>query len=335
MTNDPTTGSGDNAESSTDELEQQLHRLGSTSPPAPDPAFANRLETDLRLLAIDTQGVRRPIWRPVLSALAASVLVMVGVFSLMRLNPTPSDELVMSAAHQTSLVLPDGTEVVASDGTYLIDGTRIVVGRDGGAVIGSLVLLPGTVAVVVDGQIEILGPPESGEPVDGGSPSTTTSPTTSPPTTTIETSGPTTTGRTDDEVVGEAEPQRTTTTTTGTTSTASDSSTTTTTSVQPSTTGPRLAPGGPVSPVLQVETVSDRRARLIWTVLDDDQIAGWVIMSERDDMTSTVAVLRDPEARQVTVERPSEGVINYWVVAKDSTGNVRHLSNTVAVTGLG
>ncbi len=335
MTNDPTTGSGNNADSPADELEQQLHRLGSTSQPAPDPAFANRLETDLRLLAIDSQQAKRAIWRPVLGALAASVLVMVGVFSLMRLNPTPTDELVMSAAHQTSLVLPDGTEVVASDGTSLVDGTRIVVGSDGGAVVGSLVLSPGTVAVVVDGQIEILGPPENGKPVDGGSPSSTSSPTTSPSTTTTDTSGPTTTGPADGDV-GEAEPQRTTTTT-GTTSTASDSSTTTTatTSVQPSTSWPKLEPGGPVSPILQVEIVSDRRARLIWSVLDNDQIAGWVVMSEHDGTPTTVAVLRDSEARQVTVERPAEGTINYWVVAKDSTGNNLYQSNTVAVTGLG
>ncbi len=337
MTNDPTTGTGNKASSSANDLEQQLHRLGSTSQPAPDPAFANRLETDLRLLAIESQRAKRAIWRPVLGALAASLLVMVGVFSLMRLSPTPSDELVMSTAHQTSLVLPDGTEVVAGDGTHLVDGTRIMVGSGGGAVIGSLVLLPGTVAVVVDGQIEILGPPESGEPVDAGSPSTTTSPTTSPPTTRTESSGPTTT-RPSDGGVDEVEPQKTTTTV-GTTSTTSDGSTTSgattvstvITSVPPSTTDPILVPGGPTSPVLQVEIVSDRRARLIWSALADDQVAGWVVMSENDGTIATVGVLRDPAARQVTVERPTEGAIDYWVAAKDSTGNVLQQSNVVTV----
>ena len=305
------------------DVEHQLEEWGSDDQPSIDGVFANRLHTDLRELSLarGTVGRQRPIWQPAALALVAGLIVFAGVFTFTR-DQSDEIELVMGASTQTEVVLPDGEVVPAETGLVLPDGTRINVGKDGSAVIADVVLLEGTQAVVNKGQLEIL--------VDKGltlstSPQTVSTsapvPTTRPPrdeTTTVPPSTVTTTTSTD----------RTTSTTT---SRPSTTSATTPEITAPPTSTDRTTTTVP-DPVVELEWTEDGgRVRLSWTYVGPDTLAGWQVTVTNGDRTRTLAVLRDPGARTITVERIGDASVTYRVSARDSGGMIIVESNPVAV----
>ncbi len=312
------------------DVHRRLEAWGNDEPPLVDGAFANRLDSDLRSMH---HGARRPgladaprpIWQPAALALAALFLVVGGVVAFTRTS-TDDITLVMAAATETEVVLPDGETVAGSVGLELPDGTQISVGADGSAVIAGVVLEAGTQAVTIDGQLEILvdaGP----EPTVPDDPDPTSS-TTTPPST-----------------------RPTTSTTDGTTSTTTRRSTTTASTTTPPTTGPpptTVPTTGPPTSVDRPSTTAsapavvldwgerDGRVRLVWTYAGPDAgpdaVAGWRVTVASGDRSQTLAVLRDPAARAITVERLAVAA-TYRVIAVDAGGGVVAESNTVLVPG--
>ncbi len=135
----------------------RLERLGADAGPPIDPAFANRLETDLRMAMADrAQPAARPWWRPVLIGAASLLVLLAAGAAVLRLTATPSIELVMTAANDTEVILPDGALADGVAGLELPDGTRISVGSAGQAVVDGVVLPSGSVAVVANGRLELL-----------------------------------------------------------------------------------------------------------------------------------------------------------------------------------
>ncbi len=70
--------------------------------------------------------------------------------------------------------------------------------------------------------------------------------------------------------------------------------------------------------------------RLTWDYVGPDTLAGWHVIITAGDRMRTLAVLRDPAARAITVER-LDGAATYRVIALDAEGNVIAESNLVAV----
>ncbi len=154
---------------------EDLERLGAEPGPSIDPAFANRLETDLRMAMVDRPAPRvRPWWQPVLVGVAVVLTLVTGGAAIRALSTSLSTELVMSAARDTEVILPDGASADGVPGLELPDGTRISVGADGSAVIDGVVLAPGSEAVVVAGRLELLAADDAERPTSSPDGSTTT-----------------------------------------------------------------------------------------------------------------------------------------------------------------
>lgn len=304
-----------------DDIERRLEQWGSDRPDAADGAFANRLDADLRRLASERQhaGRPRPIWQPASLAFMAAVLVLGGVFAFTR---DRGDEmlLVMGATTETEVVLPSGEIVSGEVGLGLPDGTRIVVGDDGSAVIADVVLEPGTEAVVQDGRLEIL---EDGRPTPTRPPSPTgPEPAEDRPTTTL----PPTTRPTTRPTASSTEPSTLTTSDgPGTTSTTAVKATTPPTSTDRTTT---TAP----DPQVSLDWSEERgRIELTWTYTGPETLAGWEVSVTNGDRSRTLALLRDPGARSLTVER-LDGPATYRVVARQADGAVIAESNPITVS---
>lgn len=273
-----------------EELQQQLAEWGRAATPDPNATFADNLESGLRAMGVQ-RAQPRPIWQLLSGVAAAALLVIAGIFALDRYGE--SDLVVMSASEDTAVFLPSGTELDSPSQLGLPDGSRIEVGPDGSASVGDVVLDAGSVAEIVDGRVEVLRSPTETAPTTAvpttTQPPTTTAPTTQPPTTTDRTTS--------------TQPERTTTTST--------------------------RPTGSISPEIRVELTAalERRDVLLrWTATESDRIAGWEVRSISGDRTATVAVLRDPAARELRVSRPDRTVA-YQVFALDRASEVVAESN--------
>jgi hypothetical protein len=349
---------------SRDEVEAALVELGSDDGPTVDPAFANRLDAALRTAyahQLDDVG-RRPVWVPLSAGLSALAAVIVGALIwLGAFADQPAGDVVMTAAADTDVVIP-GEEVSAgAPGLLLPDGTRIVVGPNGEAVVDGVVLGPGAEAVVTDGRLAVIGqgrvnsPPVGAGPGsgdDGSAPSA--APGEPSPTSATGPGGGGGPDRDGEAGGGSASTRsgpstttdRPTTTATGPSSTrASDATTTTsapstvrsstvpaTTSTAPSsTTAPTTVTtdSAPLTIDLTATAVSRARIRLDWIVegtVPAGELAGFRIETTLGDRTSTVVVIRSGEARSTTIERLPAGVI-YRVLAVDGDGTVLQTSN--------
>lgn len=317
------------------DVERRLEAWGDHEPPPVDGAFANRLEADLRQIGEVQRAIRRrPLWQPIVLATASMLIVIVGLLGF-RGNDLEDQILVMGVSTQTDVVFPDGSVTEATTGLELPDGTRINVASDGSAVVGEVVLGPGSRAVVVNGRLEILetrrstttlnrsttpnagDPAATQEPADRESTTTTTAPERTP---TTRPSAETSTN------TRATQPTATTaTTTTATTTTASSTTASTRRTTQ---SGSTAIPAPTVT--LQL---AERSGLLVlsWTYEGPDSVAGWEVVAVQDDRSTTLALLRDPTARTLTLE-PSAAELSYRVVARTADGRRIAESELIALS---
>lgn len=288
-----------------EELRDQLDSWGNSSSPPVDNVFADNLETSLRVAAADRNGHRtRPIWQPLAGIVTVAVIVLAGFIALDGARNGDGHVILLSASQDSLVMLPDGTRLDSPSALDLPDGTRIEVGPDGSASVGDVVLEGGSVAEIIDGQVEVLTNPTDATPPSRSStttepPSDTRPSTTAPPTT----SNGTATSQTD----------RTTTTTT------------------PPTTRSTEARPIDIQVVLWVTEASPSQTLLEWSATGADGIMGWEVRAGRGDRVTTVAVLRDPSARRLTVVPPDRGSMTYVVIARGRGGTTVAESNPVTV----
>lgn len=319
--------------SSNDPVER-LEVMANEAQPSPDPAFANRLETDLRLMMAERSApARRPWWQPAMALASVALVVIIGWLALASSNGEP---VVVNAASDTELILPDGDSIVGTVGAELPDGTRISVGADGSAIIGGVVLDAGSEALVLDGRVVVIEPPPRGLP-----PATTAVPSSDRPSSSLSTtssSGPSDSPTSTDasRASSPASPgpptSRPPSTDSGpstTETTADRSSTTSTTSTSRSSTSATTTIG---ELVIDLEVTEDGPSRwsLVWTVTGDRPgIAGWDVEVVDGDRVRVIATLRGASVRSVSVERPDIEV-SYRVVARNADGAAVATSGTVA-----
>lgn len=316
-----------------DELDSRLERWGRSSVPDVDGAFANRLETDLRMQATAAESSPRRfgvLLRPAM-IMAAVALVVVGY--VMFAAGGDGDDVVLVAADNTTVSIPGSpTTIVGVAGFELPDGARLVVGPDGSATVAGIVLEPGTVAEIVDGRVELF---------DVDSALATTSSTSIPTTTTGQ---PTTSGPQTSDSSAPPSPSSGPATTAAppTTSDRTTSTVAPTTSQQPNTSAPPTTDGTSTPPTtrpadrpsitLLAEQLRDRQVLLSWQVDGgEDVIAGWEIRVRSGDASRRVALIRDPDARRLRVER-TDRVVEYQVLARAAGGDVLGRSAWVEVS---
>lgn len=351
------------------DLTDQLDRLGASQTPPVDPAFADRLEAQLRVRHAEQVSIgtgRSPWWRPLAGLAGVLGVVVLAAVSLTLLRPDES-VVVMTAAAATDVVLPGETATPGAAGLELPDGTRIVVAAGGEAVVGGVVLGPGSEALVVGGRIEVLGAPDrETDPGDAG-PTTSTPVVSVAPTTasdrpaddggatggstdgdgardpvgdpTTTTAPPTDSSSTTETTAGpepDREPTTSTNRATTTTSASAPSrpSTTvgrTTTSTTVSTTAPTSTrPAVDPSLELTVEATTPDRLVLTWELAGTDDPGSWRIEAQRGDRVVTLVVLRDGSARTTTVARIDARGVGFRVVAVDERGDDLLTSEVVA-----
>lgn len=327
-----------------DELQRRLDALGRSDIPSVDPAFADGLESDLRAMAAAPQRSAPLAWLLRPSVVVAALAILAG-FAFFLSRPDPGG-LEFAAAAGTSVSIPGEADLSSGTaGQALPEGARITVGPDGSATVGGVILDPGTVAIVVNGVIEVVElpadtvPPTSTTVAIDETTTTTTEPerdtTTVAPTTTLEvddgrTSSTTTidgepaptTVASDQATTTEAPVTTTSTTTTTVPTTTSEASTTTTVVDEPAETVP-------LTIELSVNEGPLGRTFLEWTVAGDtSEIAGWVVRRGRGDDSVAAAVIRRPEARRQRVDVPDRDVA-WMVVARNAEGEVIARSNVV------
>ncbi len=347
---------------STDEsVNEQLSGLAEAAAPPPDQAFVENLDARLRVMHADQNSGRRPLrWAPALAAAAVLVIGLVGTVALRRQGEAA---VVMTVASDTAVFFEDG-QVPGTAGLELPDGTRIVVGAAGEAVVDGVVLAPGSEAVVVDAKVALV---VSGNDDDSPLPDRTTTTvrsdderaarttTTTATSTSISSSaGSATTGQTNattsrDEpattAVDQTAPDRSTPDDggepTSTTSEPSrpaptDAASTTTTAVtetRPSTTTTTTATTSvPAQRItLTVAEVRSDRVRLDWVVEGDLAPAGWRLWVRQGDRESTILVIRGGEIRSATLERQAVSGRSLWVEAVARSGQTLEISNTISI----
>src|SRR5688572_14905969 len=153
------------------ELDQRLREAGQLPVPAPDPAFATRLEERLRAGALAPEPTLRPaprpprrVWFPV-AAVAAALTMVLGSVAVLR--DGGEDVLRVASAIDTVVVLPDGTVGPATPGLELPDGSRLQTGNLGHVVVGETELGPKQEAKVRNGTVKpspTTVPPKPSEP---------------------------------------------------------------------------------------------------------------------------------------------------------------------------
>lgn len=348
-----------------DDLEQQLQRWGDETAPSPDPAFANRLEADLRSAAYFGRRTtapeprRRWVLRPAFVMATVALVALVAAVALNITDGDPVDTLVMGDSSDTTVTLPGGTVQEGGEGLELPDGTVIDVGPDGFATVDGVVLGPDSRALVVDGHLELLDP-DAREPsgpddptdetalptIDPAVATATPTPTPTPigvpvdpppATPPVPTSTPAPTRRPAD-VAPEPTPTRAPTVRPTATPMAVDptptptsTATATPSSAVPTPTAtPEPEPARPRVDLGRTY-LGPERAALVWTVTRGDAIAGWEVRIRRGDTIRTVAVLRHGAARELVVERPMRNTVFYRVIARDAAGRVLAQSNEVRV----
>lgn len=349
------------------ELREILHDLGHTATPDPDPAFANRLDAQLRRQH-DEQLTRRrrPRLAPAVLGLAGAAVIIVAAVSLSLIGREQA-VVVLTAAAETDIVLPGEAASAGVAGQQLPDGTRILVSADGEAVVGGVVLGPGAEAVVVAGRIEVLRVDDGvdaqptttvltirpsttgGSAADRSADQSTTEPTPDPTvrpsssSTDVEaTSGPTTVTEADRATGGTASTATTATTATSVGGDARPTATTTvrstTSTAAPTTTGrPTTVTARPPTDAtiqLTATTSSPERIVLDWTIDGapdgSARAAGWRIEAVAGDRVTILAVLRDGRARTATVARIEARGVGFRVVVVDADGADLGASEVVA-----
>ncbi len=336
-----------------DDLDDRLESWGRSPAPEVDGAFANRLETDLRAGGADsaTRGFRPgALLRP--GFVVAALILIVGVVVVLRRDTEPVVQMV--AADGTTVSIPGAAATRAgAAGLELPEGSRIIVGPEGSAVVAGVVLEAGSTALITDGRVDVV---EAGAVRDVEAPDATpptTTPTTSvAPTTTAPAAtddiAPTTIPPTTDRPVTDEPSESTTSTTvaddtvrTTTTTVVPDSIPSTTepgTTVPPTTKPPADEPVDPppvdVAPLrvaLEIGPVRNGQATLQWTTTGDTtDVAGWIVRIKRGDSSEIIALLREPDARRLRVAIPDREV-QFRVVARDGAGEVLAASRLVGV----
>ncbi len=328
-----------------DDLQRRLDALGRSDTPMVDPAFADGLESDLRAMAAAPQRATPLAWLLRPSVVIAALAILAGfAFFVSRSEPAG---LEFAAADDTSVSIPGAPDLASgAAGQALPEGARIMVGPDGSATVGGLILDPGTVAIVVNGVIEVVELPAD------ISPPTSTTTTSVAETTTTTTAERDTTTTVSPTATADAADDRTSTTettvdeettpttvasdrsTTATTTEAPTTTTSTTTTTVPSTTSEApatTAPAEAAPPTIEL-TINEGplgRTFLEWTVTGDtSEIAGWVVRRGRGDDSVPIAVIRRPEARRQRVDVPDRDVA-WTVVARNADGEVIARSNLV------
>jgi hypothetical protein len=151
------------------DIRRSLETVATRAVPAPDAAFVADLER--RLVARGPAARPEPVTTltprharprrlvPVTSVAAAMVagLVLLGALSgwFGGAGSTSSRDLVLTAAVDTTVQLPDGHTVAGRAGLDLPDGAIVRTGPNGHAVAGKIELGPGLEAVVSDGHLEL------------------------------------------------------------------------------------------------------------------------------------------------------------------------------------
>jgi hypothetical protein len=148
-----------------------LEDAGARSFPEPSLEFVQGLEARLLVdapiaapaaLVTPLQGRSRARFvRPVLVAAAAAVAAVVLAGSLAGWygrDQVQQRKLELAASVDTTVVLPDGTELAGTDGLDLPDGTVVRTGPKGHAAVGNVDLGPSQIAVVDAGRIQISVP---------------------------------------------------------------------------------------------------------------------------------------------------------------------------------
>lgn len=312
-----------------DDLGDELEAWGATRGPDPDPAYARRLEADLRSQAYfaangpDRQpdGHRRTLLRPAILVFSSIALLLGAVLFLRSDDP---DQLIMSEATGTQVIVPDETPVAGSPGLALPDGTRISVDEGGSAVIDGIVLGGGTEALVLDGRIEVLvteptstpGPTEQPAPTSGATatPEATARPDVEPTPDPTPTAGPAPTP-------AAATPTPAPTTRPTSTPDSDRPGPAPTDRPRPSATAATTAtPVPPVTVTLDIVRLGAERARLIWSLGSDDGVGGFEVVLTVGDRSRTVAVLRDPTTRELEIEVPDAESATFVVVARAPGG---------------
>lgn len=328
-----------------DDLGDRLTRWGHESTPDLDGAFANRLETDLRVQSLAPDPRRRfgaLLFRPALVLGVAAVVVM--GFLFVQMNDDEGAEVFLVAAEGTSVSIPGSpTTVDGVAGLDLPEGTQIRVGPNGSAIVAGVVLEAGTTAMIVDGQIELFDVPTDRVPTDRvptDRPTTTTVPPTSdsvrndrPPTSPSTSTAPTST-----VTPATAPPATATPRTTIAPATTSSTSTTRPSTTVPST--PTTADPAPSTTVptdrrvaveLSVEAVRNQQAVLAWRVSgSSDAIAAWEVRARRGDEVQRIVLIRESAARRLRVEIPARNVM-YKVLARAADGTILAQSEWVGL----
>ena len=338
-----------------DELHDRLENLGADPGPAPDPAFAERLEADLRSQAYfaprdraHAAPARRALLRPGL-VLGALLLVALASVLVVSRGGDEADVLVIENGLGATVTLPDGDTVAGGSGVALPDGSLIEVAADGFALIDGIVLPPGSIATVVDGVLELTAVPAIVVPTPTPSPTPdlTTSPQAEPTPTAVADPTPTAEPTTPPEIAPSPTPSPTArptpTAPPDPTATARPRPTPspaqdrtpqerpTATATPTATPEPTVVDRAPEI-VLDRANLGPRRAQLTWSVTAPDGILGFQVRVRRGDTVRTAAVLRDPDARALTVERPERDRVFYRVLAIGRDGEVVARSNEVRVT---
>ncbi len=169
-----------------DELQEALGALGSSDVPEPDPTFADALEERLRRTHGTGHGVPVPSVpgpRRALVAVAAAVLLVVALGTAL-VQRSDGSTTRLTAATDTSVVLPDGSIIAAVDGAELPDGALVITGPEGSAVIDDVRIPENSQAIIRDGTAVAVSTPPTTPTTHPASP-TTANP--SPPTTTATT----------------------------------------------------------------------------------------------------------------------------------------------------
>lgn len=320
-----------------DDLTDRLRRIGSEPGPPPDQAFADGLDSRLRVLHAERAGGSTrpafPTWLPLATVAAAVLVVAVGV-SLLRSSPPA--EVVMTVASDTDIYLPGDETTPGVAGLVLPDGARIVVGPEGEAVVDGVVLASGTEAIVVGDHIAVVATDE--ERSAGIQPSTAPSSTegrSTSSTTTIESDRPPVTDRPATTATSTSAPPSTATSapstrppTTSSTVTSSTPSSRPTTVTTTSSVSPTTEP--PTQPIaLTASAIGDTRVRLDWVLERGDEPAGWRVRAAAGDRVVTIVALRDGAARSTTIERLTIAEVTVWVEALGTEGRVLGHSNRI------
>jgi hypothetical protein len=300
------------------DLDRRLRDAGQTPVPAPDPAFATRLEHRLRAGGLAPEPALRPapgparrVWFPA-AAVAAALAMVLGAVAVLRGG---GEEVVrVASATDTVVVLPDGTVGPATPGLELPDGSRLQTGSEGHVVAGDTELGPKQEAKVRGGTVKpspTTVPPKPSEPSNP--------PTAAPTATTLRPkTPPSTTATTYPTVTTKPRVVVTPTTTKPTASTTATTKPTTTSSSGPTNTSAAMK----LDARFKGETV-----KLQWSAYTGPNFVAYLVLRADgpteprypiDDATTVVARITDPLATTFMETITDPAGRTYRLVAVDS-----------------